>query len=159
MDRSHSGTDHFQTPLTVRLSAFGKAAALVKNGRREGLPLDVAVVGSPSRSSAPSSSAPSSSEEPREVADRQGDKRNGGDQTRAQSSTSPDDRVEGGVSDGDANVFFPREEANVTGMRVVEVTDHFRTSKSGLKCMLSEAYASCFDRKEEVRETVASDVG
>lgn len=139
----------------------------MKNGRREDLPLEVAVVGSPSRSSTSSSAAPSSSEEPREVADQQGDercgdKRNGDDQrTGAQSWTSTDDRVKGGVSGGDANVFFPREEANVTGtgMRVVEVTDHFRTSKSGLKCMLSEAYASCFDRKEEVRENVTSELG
>lgn len=35
-------------------------------------------------------------------------------------------------------------------MRVVEVTDLFRTTK-GLKCTLAEAYACCFDRVEEVR--------
>lgn len=35
-------------------------------------------------------------------------------------------------------------------MRVVEVTDLFRTMK-GLKCTLTEAYACCFDRMEKVR--------
>lgn len=35
------------------------------------------------------------------------------------------------------------------GMRVVEVTDLFRTMK-GLKCTLTEAYACCFDRMEKV---------
>lgn len=35
-------------------------------------------------------------------------------------------------------------------MRVVEVTDLFRTM-NGLKCTLQEAYAHCFDRMEEVR--------
>ncbi len=38
-------------------------------------------------------------------------------------------------------------------MRVKEVTDLFRTGK-GLKCTLSEAYACCFDRAEEVRACV-----
>ena len=35
-------------------------------------------------------------------------------------------------------------------MRVVEVTDLFRTTK-GVKCTLAEAYACCFDRVEKVR--------
>lgn len=37
-------------------------------------------------------------------------------------------------------------------MRVVEVTDLFRTTK-GFKCTLTEAYACCFDRAGEVRGT------
>ncbi|CAN0175982.1 unnamed protein product [Ectocarpus sp. 4 AP-2014] len=41
-------------------------------------------------------------------------------------------------------------------MRVVEVTDLFRTM-NGLKCTLQEAYAHCFDRMEEGAHNAAAD--
>lgn len=54
-------------------------------------------------------------------------------------------RREGGVSGEGTRGEI--SEAGEATMRVVEVTDLFRTTK-GLKCTLIEAYAFCFDKKE-----------
>lgn len=66
------------------------------------------------------------------------DERDGATGGLEEGRTPPERREEGAARAGGGS------------MRVVEVTDLFRTTK-GLKCTLSEAYTCCFGRVEEVQ--------
>lgn len=73
---------------------------------------------------------------------------NGGGDGSAAAMTEGGDGVADDVSGHERGVL--EAEGTGDGMRVVEVTDLFRTM-NGLKCSLNEAYTCCFDRTETVR--------
>lgn len=114
----------------------------MKNGYRESLPLDVGAASSASNPCG--ENAGDAQLEPN-----QGDE-NGNDH-------GPNKAHDNGVnihaedSSGDSLREASTLAKEASGMRVVEVTDYFRTAKGGLKCMLSEAYGGCFDKRQEVR--------
>ncbi|CAM9930059.1 unnamed protein product [Ectocarpus fasciculatus] len=106
---------------------FERAASEIRNGKREALPTERAPIDSGSSLSFETWPGNGSS---------------------SSSSSTAHSRA---VESPDAATVVGRRR-----MRVVEVTDLFRTM-NGLKCTLQEAYAHCFDRMEEGAHNAATD--